>query len=188
MQPKHQNKAQPKQPAQPRIRWSCHVLVRGRLRRSAPSDTGRRKLYLKATDGAAWEVASLGSRKEALGTFLLAHVQECFNTDNIWSCYPASRDRTTTVTLNGCWLQPDPPEGRVLDALQFTGTLKHRHEDWLSIFIGRNQGKGFHFVELQIPQGFKLPSNLKEHQPVRGVARRRGASFALSKLQIAKSL
>ncbi|HEY9763767.1 MAG TPA: hypothetical protein V6D07_14640, partial [Trichocoleus sp.] len=53
----------------------------------------------------------------------------------------------------------------------------------LPLFVGRNLGKGFHFCNLTIPEGFDLPQ-VSKGTLVQGEATRRGNAWLLKELVI----
>ncbi|MBD2261159.1 hypothetical protein [Pseudanabaena sp. FACHB-2040] len=165
---------------QPRVQWQCVAHVKGRLKRSKPDEEGNRKLFFCATDGAMWPVLTLGREDDDSLIWMFTHIETVFNEDHIWALYPYAKGETEAVTpcnvLKG---------NRPVDVLKFSASVGNINLEArpgiLPLFVGRNQGRGFHFCNLSIPEGFELPE-LSKGILVQGKATRTGATWVLSEL------
>lgn len=166
----------PKRDSAPRIEFKCNCHIRGRLRRSSD----RKSLFLECSDGTMLTVSDIGRGAAKSRVWLFCHADLAFNDQHLWLVYPESHsDGSDSVTAVAIVDGRDRPE----DVLEFSASIGNleKHPGMLPLFIGRNHGPGYNFLNLQIPEGFDLP-NLKARQPVQGTARRQGDKFVLERL------
>lgn len=165
------------------FQWQCVAWCQGRLKRSKPDEKGNRQLFFQCTDGTLLDVFMVGRDDNDSILWILTHIEECFNADNVWLLYPKEFGRQSGVVPTAIVKGKQKP----VDVLQFSASvgnidLKSR-PGILPLFVGRNMGKGFHFCNLTIPEGFDLPE-LSKGTLVQGKATRSGNTWMLSELVI----
>lgn len=165
----------------PNFQWQCVAWCQGRLKRSKPDDKGNRKLFFQCTDGTLLNVLTVGRDKNDSLLWILTHVEDCFNANNVWQLYPQAVGGTNYVTPSAIIRGRD----RTADSLQFSASVGNidleKRPGILPLFIGRNMGRGFHFCNLTIPQKFDLP-DLSKGDLIKGEAVRSGDQWTIKDL------
>lgn len=168
-------------PQQSRVQWQCIAYVQGRLKRSKADDRGSRKLFFQCVDGASWPVLNIGREGNDSLIWMFTHIETVFNEDHLWALYPESKGRTNGVTASAIVTGMDRP----VDTLTFSASVGsidlEARPGVLPLFVGRNEGKGFHFCNLTIPEGFDLPE-LTKGVLIQGKATRSADTWVLSEL------
>lgn len=162
--------------------WQCCAWLQGRLGRTKPDDSGKRRLVFSCTDGTRFEVAGIGNDVHDGGgspvLHLLTYADRAFNTDGYWLTYPADRRGTPALTLA---LRSDMPRGEV-DTLRFGASVKAIEDGTLTLFVGRRGRPGYHFLSLTLPSGLVLPE-LGYQCWVTGTATRNGSQWDLATIE-----
>jgi hypothetical protein len=164
--------------------WKCLAYLKGRLKRSKPDEKGDRQLFFEVDDGTLFDVISMVRPGTNSLLWMWSRAAELFNEIHVWSLYPESRFGKMGVTPV-CVIQNPDVE---VDHLQFSGSVHQaidlaNNPQHLPLFIGRNIGRGFHFMDLTVPQDFELP-DLQPRQWVRGTAKRQGTQWMLQTLAL----
>lgn len=174
--------------AQPNFQWQCVAWCQGRLKRSKPDEKGNRKLFFQCTDGTLLNVFMVGRDDNDSIIWILTHVEDCFNADNVWQIYPKEFGRNSGVVPTAIVTGKQ----NSIDTLKFSASVGNidleTRPGILPLFVGRNVGKGFHFhfCNLVIPEGFDLPQ-LSKGTMVQGKAIRMGQTWMLSELVMCAS-
>lgn len=170
-------KQKPKRSRHSGNRWQCFAHVRGRLRRSSD----RKSLFLQCNDGAMLTVSSIARSEPKTLVWLFANADRAFNQEQVWLIYPQSHPNGSNSVTAVAIVNQQRDE----DILEFSACVGNidleERPGVLPLFVGRNQGAGYHFLNIQIPEGFNLPK-LEARQQVRGTARRNGDEFVLQTL------
>lgn len=163
--------------------WACNACLQGRLSRTKPDEKGKRKLMFACTDGTLFEVAGVGSDAAHGGgatvIHLLTYADQAFNQDGYWLVYPTDHYGKLALTL----AHRSDNARENMNTLQFAASVKAITDDTLTLFVGRRNRPGFHFLTLTIPSGLVLPEGLGFQSWVTGTATRQGNSWELATIE-----
>lgn len=154
--------------------WQCLAYLHGRLKR----DLENQRLFFECSDSTLFPIQNFGRGDGKAIAWMFLHLEECFEKDSLWMVYPSSLKGEPTVTPVAIVEKPDVKA----DLLTFRASVGNQDADkypnTLPLFIGRNGGAEYHFLNLLVPEELELPE-LQPRQRVCGHARREGDRWLL---------